>query len=289
MSVYRWRRRKTRHFGETWVPFAQVEFAGPDRAFRAFAMQIDSGAVVSVLRRSAADLLGIDADAGRRVELGSVGGAKIAAYVHDLPIRVANWPEWDVPCAIADTEGVPNLLGRAGVFDLLQVDFDASVLETKLSAPWLDSDGQRIWRAILATSTHILDRWGQNPLDPQVDEAARRFVQRGSQLAAAVAGLVKLHRGFECPLMIRAMFDYSAQFEYLMRDPKRRAEQYLEYAHVAKYELIKANLSHPEGIIGESLTNSQLREQGEKLVRKEFERVRDRYARPGKKQRVWDA
>ena len=59
MAVYSWRRRLTKHFGEVWVPFAQIEIQGSEDHFQAFAMQIDSGATVSLLRRSVAALLGI--------------------------------------------------------------------------------------------------------------------------------------------------------------------------------------------------------------------------------------
>ncbi len=57
MAVHNWRRRETKHFGDVWVPFAQVGIRRADGKFQSLAVQIDSGAVVSLLRRSAADLL----------------------------------------------------------------------------------------------------------------------------------------------------------------------------------------------------------------------------------------
>ncbi len=57
MPVYSWRRRPTKHFGDVWVPYAEVEIQKTDKQFQAFALQVDSGAVVSLLRRSVADVL----------------------------------------------------------------------------------------------------------------------------------------------------------------------------------------------------------------------------------------
>lgn len=74
MPVHKWRRRPSRHFGDVWVPFAQIEIQRADGMFQALALQIDSGAVVSLLRRSMADLLGLDFESGRRIEVSSVGG-----------------------------------------------------------------------------------------------------------------------------------------------------------------------------------------------------------------------
>lgn len=124
MAVYKWSRRSSRHFGEIWIPLAYVELRKADGAFQAVAMQFDSGAVVSLLRRSAADLLGLDYKAGRKVSLGSVGGSSTVAYVHDVTTRFDKATELAVPFAIVETESVPNLLGRLGVFDRFQVDFD---------------------------------------------------------------------------------------------------------------------------------------------------------------------
>lgn len=54
MAVYKWRLRHTEHFGDVWFPIAHVELWSRDHGFEAFAFQVDSGAIVSLLRRSAA-------------------------------------------------------------------------------------------------------------------------------------------------------------------------------------------------------------------------------------------
>jgi hypothetical protein len=167
MAVHKWRRRPSRHFEEVWVPFAHIELQRRDGKFQALALQIDSGAVVSLLRRSVADLLGLELESGREIDVTSVGGGKTVAFVHTVQTRFADTIAYPVPFAIAETETVPNLLGRHQVFDLLQVDFDGTLEETRIAAPWLQDDDRRIWGFLLDTEKHILQRWGElNLPDP---------------------------------------------------------------------------------------------------------------------------
>lgn len=140
MPHFSWRKRPTRHFGEVWVPFAQVDIRNRTGRYQAFAMQVDSGATVSLLRRSVAALLGIELETGRRIGLTTIGGAVTTAYVHHLDIRFTPRFELRAPFAIADVEAVPNLLGRLGLFDELRIDFDGPSRETRITAPWLDSN-----------------------------------------------------------------------------------------------------------------------------------------------------
>ena len=108
MAVHKWRKRPTKYFGEVWVPYAQIEVQRPDGGFQAVALQVDSGAVISLLRRSVADLIGIELQSGRRVELGSVGDATVPAYVHDVVTRFADNITCTIPFAFATVESVRN-------------------------------------------------------------------------------------------------------------------------------------------------------------------------------------
>jgi hypothetical protein len=87
MALHKWRRRPTKYFGDVWVPFAQIDLRSMDGRFQSLALQIDSGAVASLLRRSVAELLGLELEAGRQVALGSIGGQSIKGFVHDIPTR----------------------------------------------------------------------------------------------------------------------------------------------------------------------------------------------------------
>ncbi|HUU97206.1 MAG TPA: DUF5677 domain-containing protein [Phycisphaerae bacterium] len=282
MSVFAWRRQMTRHFGEQWVPFAELGLKGADGRWRTFAVQVDSGAVISVLTRSAAELLGIKPEEGERVELASIGRQPHPYFVHELTARIGDLGEFTMRIALSDREDMPNLLGRLDVLDHLQIDLDPSLEETRFSAPWLDADGRRIWRHLLETEAAILAKWGVHQLPSPVDEAARRFVNRAGQLVAAAAGIAKLHRDYEFPLLIRSLFELSLQFEYLMADPEDRARLYLDYEHVTKYRAEQAWLRFP-GLIGRTLRDSPQRAKGEERNRAEYERVRLQFARAPKR------
>lgn len=278
MAQFAWRSYPTRHFGPQLIPFAELGLKDRDDRWRSFSVQVDSGASISVLARSAGELLGLDVERGERIELAGVSAGPQTYYVHRVQARIAEAPIGAIRIAFADRENVPNLLGRLDVFDRLQVDFDPSVRETAFRAPWLDDVGRRIWNHFLETEQAIRDRWRDHPLPGRVDEAAGRMLKRAAQLIAAAAGLAKLHRAFEMPLILRALFDLSVQFEYMMQDghAEERAALYLDYEHVSAWLRSQEWVSLP-GQIGRYMRESPLRPSGEVRRRERFERVRDRY------------
>jgi len=277
MPVYKWRRRSTKYFGDVWVPLAHIELRASDDRFQAFALQLDSGAVVSLLRRSVGDLLGLDLERGRRAEFASVGGGKTIAYIHELETRFADDLTVPVPFAISTTENVPNLLGRQGIFDRLQVDFDPTLDETSVMVPWLDAGERRVWDTLIATEQHILDRQDEIELPEPSRTVVNRFINRAEQILAASMGLVKLHRTYLAPVCVRTMFELALQFEYLMQDPVPRAQQYLNFVHIARYRRSKALVDNPSGLIARRLASSPKRPEGEKRNKKEYDRVRPQF------------
>lgn len=289
MPVYKWRQRPTRHFGRVWVPFAHLELQGTDGRFQAFALQIDSGATVSLLRRSVAELLGFRLESGQRIDVTGVGGSKTTAFVHELQTRLDDkWPLFTIPFAISSVESVPNLLGRLGVFDQFQVDFDASLRETRLTEPWLDEVDRNIWEFLIETEQHILSRLPDADLAPAVREAVRRMIRRASLLVASAAGLVKLHCPYSAPLFIRALFEVAAQFEYMMQEPEARAQQYIDYEHITKYQQQQCFLEKADGPIGHMLRSSPRRKEGEARIKAEFDRVRSQFeGKKGKLHQYW--
>ncbi|HEY3241811.1 MAG TPA: retroviral-like aspartic protease family protein [Phycisphaerae bacterium] len=98
-------------------------------------VQVDSGAVISLLRRSVADELGLSLHNGQRVGLGGVGGGEVQAHVHVLSARFDDNVALDLPFAISASEAVPNLLGRFGVFDRLSIHFDSVRKLTRIVLP----------------------------------------------------------------------------------------------------------------------------------------------------------
>lgn len=146
---------------------------------------------MSLLRRSAGDLLGVQTANGRRIELGSVGGGTTVAHVHTLPTRFSETLVFPVEYAIAESESVPNLLGRRGVFDNLQIDFDSTLTHTILSPRWLDEGDKRLWDALCGASERVAQCWSQNPLPAPGDQAALRLYRRGGQLFATATAMMR--------------------------------------------------------------------------------------------------
>lgn len=290
MNFHKWRRLPTKHFGEVWVPFAQIELKGNGDRLHAIALQIDSGAVVSLLARSVADLLELDLESGEEVELSSVGGRAMVAFVHSIDTVFADGIRYPVRYAIATTEDVPNLLGRLDVFDHLQIDFDATRTGTLIAPPWLNEEQRRMYDFLIETEDYILQRWSKMELPDRAREAARRLMNRMGQLYSGALALLKLHRTYSAPLYIRSMFETWLQLEYILRDPAdraKRAELYLEFEHVTRYRRVNAIVNNPSGPFGQKIASSSMRAEGEPRNQREYDRVRSMFefkTRMGKKE-----
>lgn len=136
MATFEWHQKESTHFGRVWVPIVIAQFQAPSGRFCRLHMFVDSGAVVSLVRRSMAEELGRDLEAGRPVQLTNAGGASNEAFVHDLTMRLTNEEKpMIVPVAIAVRENVPNLLGRLGVFDRRHIEFDPRQRLTRIESP----------------------------------------------------------------------------------------------------------------------------------------------------------
>src|SRR5947208_968725 len=116
MVSFEWQRKPSKNFGEVWVPVAVVQLQTSQGRFRSFQGYLDSGSVASLLRRSAADELGLRIEAGRRIFLSNVGGSQTEAFVHELRIRFsADDPPILASFSFCSSETVPNLIGALGV------------------------------------------------------------------------------------------------------------------------------------------------------------------------------
>ncbi len=134
MAVFGWRQIKSANFGQIWVPVASASLTAGGGAFHTFLFAVDSGAIISVLGGEVVARLGIMLEAGKRVEISSVGGGKLIAYIHHLPTRIGDDnPMATVPFAVTADRGTPNLLGRLGVFDRFRVEFDGKKHTTTIA------------------------------------------------------------------------------------------------------------------------------------------------------------
>ncbi len=135
MLSSKWRVRSHRYFGTVQVPIVEVEIKSLTGQFFPFALCVDSGAVVSLLPRSAADVLGLDPSGGRPIQLGIVSEHRIDAWIHELDVRIGDMPPMTVPFAVAVHDNVPALLGRMGVFDRLEITFNPAERTTDIRLP----------------------------------------------------------------------------------------------------------------------------------------------------------
>jgi len=289
MPVYKWQRRPTKHFGPVWFPIARLDLEATSGQFHRIALQIDSGAVVSLLRNSMAVLLAVPLESGQKIDLTSVGGASTKAYVHTIRTQFDERLIGNVRFAIAESEQVPNLLGRLDVFDNLQIDFDSTLAHTILSPRWLDEGDKRLWDALCGASERVAQGWSENPLPVPGDEAGKQLLRRGGQLFATAATMMKSSCTWDAPLVVRAMFEVSVQFEYLLQLPAERGKLFLEYSKVTKHRNSKRIADNPQGPIGRHIANSPMRTEGEIRNQQEFDAVAAQFQRGKKKSDLWDA
>ena len=116
MPSFNWKEVPSTSFGATSIPVAGVRFKDVSGSWKALELVVDSGALVSLVKRSFGDLLGLKLSEGEPIELAGIKkGAKVHAYVHRLPIKIGS-VEMSARVAFGKDDQVPNLLGRLDLF-----------------------------------------------------------------------------------------------------------------------------------------------------------------------------
>ena len=243
MAAFLWRKRATRHFGEVWRPTSVLDLFSAGNRWVSFRCEVDSGAVVSLLRRGAADVLGLTWEDGRLVTLTSVGGQTTEARVFELTARVGERELSPFPVAIAQHENVPHLLGWQGFFDHVGVHFDPAWGETWLSA--LDSHPiERYvleWKMFVATLERIAPGVGRIPLRSVVDQAVFSLFQNSEEQFQRIEKAVRVDLLSSACMHVRALFETACGLEYMLNDPTTRhglAQRYLDYDAFNRYHLL---------------------------------------------------
>jgi hypothetical protein len=88
---------------------------------------VDSGADITLLNYSFAQLFNIDLKRGKRIPLlGVMEGPEFAAYVHQVNIVIKDVGSADTIVAFTDSEEYPDLviLGRRGFFEHFTIKFE---------------------------------------------------------------------------------------------------------------------------------------------------------------------
>ncbi|MGH9876717.1 MAG: hypothetical protein ACRD5H_03700 [Nitrososphaerales archaeon] len=125
MPSFNYRKQRSRLFGKVFRPLIELE-AYSEVANDWLILEnilADTGADVSMLPKSIGEALVQDIERGKRTQIkGVVPGAKLNVYIHNLRFRL-NSKQFYLPVAIADSDAVPPILGRAKGLDLFNAIF----------------------------------------------------------------------------------------------------------------------------------------------------------------------
>lgn len=87
----------------------------------------DTGADISILPRNMASLIIKDIEDGKTEEIkGIVPYSNLIVFIHDLTFRISG-KVFTLPVAVADSDDVPPILGRAKGLDVFVSVFDGKV------------------------------------------------------------------------------------------------------------------------------------------------------------------
>ena len=84
---------------------------------------VDSGADVSIVPKSIAELVGLDLRKARKHRTFGVEGKGLLVYEGALDIKIGT-QQLKIPCLFSSQEKTPLLLGRSGLFNHFTIVFD---------------------------------------------------------------------------------------------------------------------------------------------------------------------
>ncbi len=109
-------------------PIAQIFLRSTKNDWQPFRVYIDSGADISLFTKNDAEYLGLNLNQGEYYPIIGVGRLLIPAYIHTIKMKIGE-SVLDVKAAFADSDEVPRLLGRTGVFPHFKITFCEQDLE----------------------------------------------------------------------------------------------------------------------------------------------------------------
>jgi hypothetical protein len=114
-------KKLSKKFGEVFEPTIPVTVVGPKRAIEVL-MLIDSGADISLLPASLAELIGLQLDMKNRREVYGLGEGGVPYVLSPVTLRIRD-VEISARVAWALAEDVPLVLGRLDVFRRFAIEF----------------------------------------------------------------------------------------------------------------------------------------------------------------------
>ena len=109
-------------------PTARVFLQSTKNEWYTFRVYVDSGADLSLFRKSDAKLIGLDLYKGEYRPMMGIGKSLLPAYTHKVKMKIEE-TTMEVLVSFADSDEVPRLLGRTDVFKHFKITFDEEKLE----------------------------------------------------------------------------------------------------------------------------------------------------------------
>ena len=107
-------------------PGAKVEFKNRDGEWLALFLIIDSGATISALPKSDAEIMGINAATGAPALVAGIGNQYMKGWQHYVAAKL-NGTRLRIPITFLDNNNAPRVLGRAGIFNNFTIIFEESM------------------------------------------------------------------------------------------------------------------------------------------------------------------
>jgi hypothetical protein len=114
-------------------PAAKVEFLDKEGEWFSLFLLVDSGATVSALPKSDAEVFGLDVGTGRPTPVFGIGERGLTGWWHEIPVLLGGY-KLRLPILFLDSADAPRVLGRKGVFEQFTVVFEESRRRTGLIA-----------------------------------------------------------------------------------------------------------------------------------------------------------
>lgn len=114
--------------GTVYRPIAYVYLQSKDGVWYLFYPYIDSGADISLFPKADASLLKLEFSEGEYNPVVGIGRVLMPAYIHNVKMRIGE-TVFNVEVAFVDSDEVPRLLGRKGVFERFKIAFDEANLQ----------------------------------------------------------------------------------------------------------------------------------------------------------------
>lgn len=104
-------------------PVAEVAFPTRNGDAISLFLIIDSGATISALPKSDAQIFGIEAENGIPIAVAGIEGQPIDGWRHEIQVKLGD-ENIHIPCLFLNTDDAPRVLGREGIFDRFTVVFE---------------------------------------------------------------------------------------------------------------------------------------------------------------------